>query len=260
MTLMEAVIARKSIRSYHMEEIDADILEKIVDFISELNPPYGGIDWDFDILPFDDMCTLVGGRPRLEAPHYLVLRSEKNKGCLQNAGYLGEMAVLYMTTLGIATCWQGGLECEHDFPNCLPYITAVAFGYSDEPFRTSAAEIKRKKMSSVAAGELKDYKGPIVEAARLAPSSMGMQPCRFTALQNRINVYRKKHFIRFPAISYAQCMDVGVSIAHIDAAARAAGYDIKAEKQEPEPIWGKNIYQATIHLSKQEEQSTQEQA
>lgn len=252
MTLSEAILVRKSIRSYHDQELDEAVIDDLVDFISDLEVPYSSIDWNFDILPFEDMCTLVGGVPVLKAPHYLVLRSVKIKGCLQNAGYLGEMAVLYLTTKGIATCWQGGLECEHDFPDCLPYITCVAFGMSDEGFRSPNEEIKRKSLKSVSAGQLDGPAGEMIEAARIAPSSMGMQPCRFTALGNRINIYRKKAFLNMPNITYQQCVDVGVAMAHIDVKAHELGYTTNMEIQDPPPEWNKNIYQSTIHFVKED--------
>lgn len=99
MTLDEAIIARKSIRSYDMEELEPELIDGLVDFLSDLTVPDDSIDWNFDILPLDDMCKVVNGVPRLQAPHYLVIRSEKIKNCLQNAGYIGEMAVLWLTAM-----------------------------------------------------------------------------------------------------------------------------------------------------------------
>ena len=115
MTLDEAIVARRSIRSYDMEELEPELIDSLVDFLSDLTVPDETIDWNFDILPLDDMRRLVNGVPRLLAPHYLVIRSEKIKNCLQNAGYIGEMVVLWLTAQGIATCWQGSLEAEKDF-------------------------------------------------------------------------------------------------------------------------------------------------
>lgn len=252
MTMMEAITARKSIRSYEMEPVDQGILDDLVDFLSDLEVPEPGIDWNFDLLPLADMCKIVDGVPRLQAPHYLVLRSVKTKGCLQNAGYLGEMAVLYLTTRGVATCWQGGLEVEKDFDGVLPFIIAIAFGNSKEPFRTSATECKRKSLVSLVAGTTKGYRGPIFEAARLAPSSMGMQPIRYTSIDNQITVYRKPKFIKVPALEYMQCVDAGVAMAHIEVAARDQGCRVRYEKLSPAPTWKKYVYQMTMTLFPQQ--------
>ena len=106
MTLDEAIIARRSIRSYELEELEPEFIDELVDFLSDLTVPDDSIDWNFDILPLDEMCHLVNGVPRLQAPHYLVIRSVQEKNCLQNAGYIGEMAVLWLTARGIGSCWQ----------------------------------------------------------------------------------------------------------------------------------------------------------
>ena len=94
MTLDEASIARKSIRSYDMEELEPELIDGLVDFLSELTVPDDSIDWNFDILPLDDMRNILNGVPRLQAPHYLVIRSEKIKNCLHNAGYIGNGGAL----------------------------------------------------------------------------------------------------------------------------------------------------------------------
>jgi hypothetical protein len=87
------------------------------------------------------------------------------------------MAALYLSSKGIATCWQGSLTVtrENDFPESLPYVSALAFGYSDEAFRSSADEFDRKPLNKLAFGKYQDYLS-IVEAGRLAPSSITVSP------------------------------------------------------------------------------------
>ena len=55
------------------------------------------------------------------------------------------MAVLWLTEKGVATCWQGSasITSENDFYGSLPFVTAIALGYSDEPFREKASEFDR---------------------------------------------------------------------------------------------------------------------
>lgn len=47
MTLDEAIIARRSIRSYQMEELEPELIDELVDFLSDLNVPDDTIDWNF---------------------------------------------------------------------------------------------------------------------------------------------------------------------------------------------------------------------
>lgn len=254
MTLDEAIIARRSIRSYDMEELAPEIIDGLVDFLSDLTVPDDSIDWNFDILPLDDMCRVVNGIPRLQAPHYLVIRSEKIKNCLQNAGYIGEMAVLWLTAHGIASCWQSSLEPEKDFEDVLPYITAVAFGHSEEPFRKSAEDIKKKKrLSAIAYGDMGFPRKEIMELTWMAPSCMNMEPVRYLVDTHRIHIYRKNNkILKFNQFNYFQCLDVGVAMAHMDVAARKYGYRVIFERLVPEPDFRKELYQASAHLVRDE--------
>ena len=256
MTLSEAIIARRSIRSFTMEELAPEVIDELVDFLSELSVPDDSIDWNFDILPLDDMRTLVNGIPRLQAPHYLIIRSEKIKNCLQNAGYIGEMAVLWLTARGIGSCWQSSLEAEKDFPDVLPYITCVAFGPTKELFRTSPAEIRKKKrLSAVAYGDMASPRDKIMELTWMAPSCMNMEPVRYLVDTHRIHIYRKNNrILKFNQFNYFQCLDVGVAMAHMEVAAKQYGYRVIFEQLSPEPDFRKEIYQFSAHLIKEDEE------
>lgn len=254
MTLYEAITARKSIRVFDAEPLPQELIDGLVDFLSEQEAPQDGIDWDFDTLSYSEITEILDGPPKLLAPHFLVLRSEKNKGCLQNCGYLGELAVLWLTAQGIATCWQGGLEVAHDYDGVLPYITAIGFGRSSEAFRSSAADFDRKTLRSIAIGDVEGPLQPLMEAARLAPNSMGKQMVRFYCVGNRIHIFRKKPAIAIPQLSYNQCIDAGVAAAHIRTAGEALGYQVLLEKLEPAPEYKKNmLYQMSARCIRRSE-------
>lgn len=254
MTLDEAILKRRSIRSYDMEELEPEVIDEFVDFLSELKVPDESIEWNFDILPIDDMRKILNGFPNLQAPHYLVIRSEKIKNCLQNAGYIGEMACLWLTAHGIASCWQSTLdvEKEHDFEDVLPYITTVAFGMSDQPFRSEGEEIKKKKkLSQIAFGDMASPRKEIMELTWMAPSCMNMEPVRYLVDTHRIHIYRKNNrILKFNQFNYYQCLDVGVAMAHMEVAARKFGYSVTFERLNPAPDYRKEIYQASAHLRK----------
>ncbi len=250
MTLMEAIAIRKTIRSYRMDQpVAQDMQDELIDFLSDLDLPDSGIDWNFDILPFDEMCRAVGGTPRMQAPYYLVLRAEKKNGCLQNSGFLGQMAVLWLSAHGVATCWQGALELENDFDDVLPYIASVGFGYSDEPFY-QPGEKKLSPLARMAFGDVSGYKAEMIRAMGYAPSFRDSFPVRIYSEQYRIHLFRKKPRIQLPQLSYMACIDVGVAAAHLVVAAQDAGYHVRFEKQQPEPVYRKHYkYQFTVKLS-----------
>jgi hypothetical protein len=245
--LEEQIPRRKSIRQYDMScEISAELIDELCDFLSELTLPQTAIDWNFDTLPYNEMVGICATEPGVKAPMYLVLRAEKNNFCLQNTGYLGEMAALWLCSRGIGTCWQGGITVNEDFPDTLPYIASLAFGYPKEPFRTGAEEAKRKPLKKTTVGEFSGVKGLMAEAVRLAPSAMNRQPVNLMALEGKINVFRNHVMLNNPIVSYVQCIDVGCALAHMQVIADAHDAPFTYTRTDPAPAWGNKIYQTTI--------------
>ena len=178
MSVFDLIIKRRSASSFIDEPLEDEIIEKLVDYISGLEPPVPDIDWNFDTLPYLDLLKIARSEPGIKAPHYLVLRAERKNFSLQNSGYIGQLAVLYLTGLGISTRWQGSIAVPraNDFPETLPYVTTIAFGRSEEPFRSSPDQAERLPLKKLAYGFSEPFK-EIIEAARLAPSSYNRQPC-----------------------------------------------------------------------------------
>lgn len=250
MNLTEAIVKRKSFRTFTDRELEPSVMDGLVDFISALTPPEEDIDWNFDTLPYVDMVRISSREPGVKAPWYLVLRAERKNFSLQKAGYIGEMGALYLTSLGVATCWQGSLTVtrESDFQGSLPFVSALAFGYSEEAFRSTAEDFDRHPLSKVAFGKYQDYLS-IMEAARLAPSSYNRQPCVFVADdKQRIHLYRRKNFMSNPVTNYAHCVDAGAALAHIELAAKEAGFKPLIVRYPVEPKFKSYIYQASVEI------------
>lgn len=239
------IIGRKSVRSYTDAPVDEAVIDELVDFLSDLTPPQEDIDWNFDTLTYMDMVHISAREPGVKAPHYLVLRAERKNFSLQNSGYIGEMAALWLCSRGISSCWQGGITISEDYPDTLPFVAALAFGYSDEPLRTSKEQFTRLPLNKIAMGDFIGFRAEVAEAVRLAPSSMNRQPVRMLAADGKIHIFRKYVFLKNPVISYAQCIDAGVAMAHIHAAAAASGHTLSLQRRTPEPQWANNIYQIT---------------
>lgn len=242
---------RRSFRSYRMEPLPDSEIEALVDYLSDLTPPEAKIDWNFDTLPYLDMAKLCTAEPGVKAPHYLLLRAERIQFSLQNCGYLGEKAVLYLTERGIATCWQGSVLIERtkDFEGSLPFVTAIAFGRSDEPFRGENDPVDRKDAAQVIFNRVPEYQ-PILELGRIAPSSFNRQPCVFVSDdRKRLHVFRKKGFFTNPVTEFAQCVDAGAALAHLELGAADAGYAPKIQRLTPAPKFKRGlVYQASVVL------------
>ena len=254
MSIFETIQKRKSAQSFRQEPLDAGVMEELIDFLSGLNAPVPEIDWNFDTLPYLDMVKIASSEPGVKAPCYLVLRAERKQFSLQNCGYLGERAVLFLTERGIASSWQGSIRINpaNDFEDSLPYVTAIAIGMSDEGFRSPEQQADRKPLEKVAYNRVEGYK-PIMEAARLSPSSFNRQPCVFVSDdRERVHIFRKKPFFNNPVTNFAQCVDAGAAMAHVELAAQACGFRPEFLRLKPAPSFKHGlIYQASYALHKE---------
>ncbi|MDR1002461.1 MAG: hypothetical protein LBL82_04235 [Oscillospiraceae bacterium] len=250
MTRKEAIVARRSVRNYTGEPMKEELIDEIQDFIGTIRP----LDWDIrttiEILDSEDFDQMFKGIMVPRASHYLVIRSATKEGYLENAGFIGQQIVLFMTQKEIGTCWCGGYMPRNDnTAGDLPYVVTICFGRSDNsPPRRSAEEAKRKHLHEIVFGkittELLDY----LEAGRLAPSAMNWQPVRYKTQGTNIYVYRKKPLFSIAKIEESQCIDVGTAMANIYVAANEK-CDIVREKNYPTPS-GNCVYEYTITLRK----------
>lgn len=248
--LNAAILKRRSFNSFIQEPLENELIEELIDFISALMPPaQDEIDWNFDTLPYIDMVRLCNREPGAKAPHYLVLRAERKQFCLQMSAYIGEMAVLFLTEKGIATRWLGNLSISEDFPETLPFVAAIAFGRSNEEFR-DGNYLDRLPANKTCFGQYSKQRD-IMDAARFAPSYMNRQPCAFVADEHgAIHVFRKKVFLNNPVISYAQCLDAGTAMAHLEIAAIASGHtDSHIYRLSKPPIFKGMLYQGSLSVN-----------
>lgn len=249
--LYEAIARRKSCQKFREEELRAEDMDGLVDFLSELEAPEAEIDWNFDTLPYLDMMRICSTAPAVRAPVYLVLRAERKNFSLQNCGYLGELAVLWLTARGIATCWQGSAQVDpnEDFRGSLPYVTCFAMGYGDDAFRAPGEQPERKEAEKVIFNRTPEYTS-ILEAARIAPSSFNRQPWAFVSDdRKRLHLFRKKAMLANPVTEFHQCVDCGAALAHLEVAAKAAGFEPEFRRLKPEPSFKRGlVYQCSLQL------------
>ena len=249
--LFAAISRRKSCQRFREEELRAEDMDGLVDFLSALEAPEAEIDWNFDTLPYLDMMRICSTAPAVRAPVYLVLRAERKNFSLQNCGYLGELAVLWLTARGVATCWQGSAQVDPnaDFHGSLPYVTCFAMGYGEDAFRAPEEQPERKEAEKVIFTRTPEF-APILEAARIAPSSFNRQPWAFVSDdRKRLHLFRKKALLANPVTEFHQCVDCGAALAHLEVAAKAAGFDPVFQRLKPEPAFKRGlVYQCSLQL------------
>lgn len=231
MTLYEAIFRRKSVRKYKNDEVEGRILEKIKGFGEDAVGIRPDIRVKWKIFRASDRN--VKGMFQVKAPYYVALYSEICEDYRKNAGFLMEQLSLYLHTLGIGSCYQGGARLKNDGEEELELVMIMAFGYPAEALERERADFRRMEMRKLVRihGTLGKVQRQILEPARLAPSAMNLQPWRFAVAEDRIHLFVKK-----PArIGYQKQLDMnlfdaGIALAHMMVAAEEFWLDLEYQK------------------------------
>jgi len=234
----EIILKRQSVREYEHVPFEEQTLEMIRAKINTLTPLYPDIRYSIEIT---DKPTR--GMYNIKAPYYLIFGSEKKSGAHENIGFLGQQLDLFLSSIGIGTCWLGiakpGKEEEKE-ESLLPFVICMAFGKPAEPlYRDLDAKIYRKPLEEISEGT--DAR---LEAARLAPSAHNAQIWYFIAEDGIIHCYRKKvnnPFVRF-VYNRLNAIDVGIALCHI----AEESSDFRFSKETDAPPRAGYLYMGTV--------------
>lgn len=196
MNIYEAIFARKSVRSYHMETLNSQMLDGIKEYFRTTQGLFGGIETELSILDNRKGQHRILGMLGVKAPYYLALYAEEKDRAAMNAGYIMQQMSLYLCSIGLGSCFIGltVLKKPLQRKDDKKLYALMAFGRSKGAHTRKPIEAKRLAME-----ELCVYKEvprlwmkQLLEAARLSPSSMNSQPWRFVVYDNRIHIFSKK--------------------------------------------------------------------
>lgn len=197
MNIYEAIFARRSVRGYLMETLNHQVLDGIRNYYEMTQGLFGNIETELEIIDNKK------GQPRsigwfgVRAPYYLIIYTEDKERAEMNAGYIMEQIVLYLCSKGLGSSFisMNSIKRSLQKKNGKKLAAVVAFGKSKSTPVRRPIEAKRLDLD-----ELCVYKElprlwmkQLLEAARLAPSSMNSQPWRFVVYDNRIHIFSKKH-------------------------------------------------------------------
>lgn len=223
MDYYEAIRIRRSVRKYSMQPLAQEELDGLLAFTRKAIPYQKEIKVEYQIITAEEKSERLRGMFAVKAPYYLLLFSEQKPEYLLNAGYLMEQIVLYLTTHGIGTCYQGMLKTEEDpFPGKrLVYVTTVAFGMPAEPLSEGRGRRKRLPENTmvVSKEEPTEAVREAVRNALLAPSGMNMQPWRIVVYKNRLHLFCHRGKLFRDVLSDMQLLDMGIFMATLKLAA-----------------------------------------
>jgi len=231
--MKEIIRKRKSIRKYDQTPLDEATLEKVREKIAVVTP------LSPEIKTMIEITTKTKGLFGIKSPHYLAFRSEEKERAYENIGFIGQQLDLYLSEIGLGTCWLGASNPEEKTANGMPSLICMSFGKPAEPLhRQSVSEFKRKALSEISEGS-----DPRLEAARLAPSGMNSQNWYFSASDGKIHCYRKKTGLLFGAwLGNLACIDMGIALCHIAEESESFNFT----KEEGAPDKKGHLYMGTV--------------
>lgn len=199
MNLYESIFVRKSVHSYIFESLQQSVLDGILKHYTELQSLFGQIDTEIVILDNckgqQKMLSIFG----VKAPYYMAFYSEPVEKCMMNAGYMMQQMVLYMCSIGLGTCYCACTRVKkgQQYRDGKQLIAIVAFGRSRGSHVRKQIEARRLDLKELCVFKEvpRQWMKQLLEAARLAPSSMNSQPWRFVVYDNRIHIFSKKHSV-----------------------------------------------------------------
>lgn len=216
MTLVEAITARHSVRSFTERKIEKETADKLKETIDECNRLSG-----FNI-------KLVLDEPKAfstKMAHYGNFRNCKNyiamigpKNQDEKCGYYGEKIVLRAQQLGLNSCWvamsYGKTKVPCDIPSVQKLYVVIALGYGE----TQGTAHKSKSMDELCKvnGEMPQWFFDAMTLAMLAPTAINQQKFLFTLNNDTVSAKALRGF-------YSK-MDLGIAKYHFEVGAGNAEF------------------------------------
>jgi nitroreductase len=232
-SIIELIKSRSSIRNYIDKPLSSTSVIRIKELISEkIKTPFGS-DISFKLV---ENSKMEGQKPIgtygmiTGANSYIAGKVKKSGKNLEDFGYALEKIILYLTDMGLGTCWLGGTFNREEFKKILelqddeiiPAVTPVGpagkkFSIKSMIIRFIIKAKKRKTWNELffneAGSPLSDaglYETPL-EMIRLAPSASNKQPWRIVRENDSF------HFIIERLPSYQERLkEIGVDIQRLD--------------------------------------------
>lgn len=184
MTILEAMQARHSVRSYTEQKIPADIVGRLKAEIDVCNQESGlSIRLVTDEpRAFDGMMAHYGKFTGVR--NYFALIGPQSDKLEEKAGYYGERLALLAQTLGLNTCWvamtfsKGMVKRRCAVGDGEKLVCVLALGYG----ATQGVPHRSKPLEALCSvdGAMPDWFRAGMQAAMLAPTAVNQQKFRIT--------------------------------------------------------------------------------
>ena len=226
MTLLEAIEARHSVRSYKNLPLSEDIVKVLEEEIAKLNRE-GQLHIQ---LILNEPKAFQGALAKYDrfrnVTSYIVMAGRQAHDLDERVGYYGEHLVLLAQTLGLNTCWVGlsysrvpGTYVLDEGEKIACYI---AVGYGET--QGVGHKIKTVEQVSDVSDITPSWFRKGVEAALLAPTAVNQQKFSFEYLGMKDNRHQVRAKKGFSLIGYTR-MDLGIAKYHFEIGAGKENFD-----------------------------------
>lgn len=238
MTLVEALVKRQSIRDYDMAPLANAEVKQLTDYAAQIEPLFPGKSIKVRIITPDNVKAIRGWR----APHYFAIYAGEDDASLLNVGYVYQQLTVYLTALGLGTCWANSVSPKDSKElDGLKWVATIAFGKekNGQPWRNDPVQIKRKNMAAIS-----DQDDAKLEPARIAPSAMNNQPWYFTHENGKIHAYCVVQGFMKKWMTAMNRIDMGIALANLKINSESFRCEVQ---KNPTPVKGYS-YIGTITL------------
>lgn len=245
--IMEIIKRRKSVRTYESKKLTEDDCNRIRAYINAKENRIGpfGTEIRLELISADDSDSGKG----LKIGTYGIIVNPQAyiAGCVLNSppnmvefGYVMEKLILFLTDLGLGTCWLGGtfdrksLNSEIIMENgeIIPSITPVGYPKKNEGIKQKAMRLMvgaDKRLPWKELFYLENLSQPInqkmegilnepLEMVRLGPSASNKQPWRIVISENksqyRFYLKRTPNYAGNAMGFDMQRIDMGIAMCH----------------------------------------------
>jgi hypothetical protein len=248
-SIIELIKIRKSCRTFETKKIESITLQKLKDFISEINKQ-SKIKARYVIAdntdPDSGKTVKLGTYGVISGANtFIVGIIDKDEKDAAEFGYQFEKIILFATRLGLQTCWLGGTFNKGSFQRSIdlgdneiiPIVSPLGYGKEkrkllESAMRSLAGSDQRKPWSEIffnkdsSIGLSESDAGAyalMLDMVRLAPSASNKQPWRVIMAHNRFDFF----LARTPGYRSLgfdlQKNDVGIAMCHFELSALELG-------------------------------------
>ena len=228
MNVIQAIEARKSVRTYtgaNLTEEQSSIIRKA---IADATEPFGG-QVSIKLTEIDLKAPYKPGTYGVisGATNYLLMGIADNRESQLGAGFLMEQVVLKATEIGLGTCWIAATFKNSDFEKLanfgpdrpLRIVIPIGEPAEKQKFLEKATRLLVKSDKRKPFDELffeNDFQHPLsaqnrfaqpLQMMRLAPSSTNSQPWRAVVEGNKVHFY-------YADKSKCSILDCGIGLSH----------------------------------------------